>query len=97
MYKKVCPHCGGDSYSAASRGYWECPYCRADLTACPAEPASKVSGTGNRDGLSGLSGQTDDVSLREKTGAGWPKKLVPFRSREKAAVARVRRNSKHLP
>jgi len=32
MYKKSCPVCKGDSYSATSRGSWECPYCRTDLS-----------------------------------------------------------------
>lgn len=32
MYKKICPDCKGDSYSASTKGEWICPYCDADLS-----------------------------------------------------------------
>lgn len=43
MYKKSCPYCKGDSFSAASQGKWECPYCNADLTVFMPEPAGTVA------------------------------------------------------
>ena len=43
MYKKSCPYCKGDSFSAASQGKWECPYCHADLTVFMPEPAGSVA------------------------------------------------------
>lgn len=38
MYRKNCPQCKGDSYSASS-GKWICPYCRADLSSQKFFPA----------------------------------------------------------
>lgn len=35
MFCKKCPACGKESYSAASRGEWICPYCKADLSKEP--------------------------------------------------------------
>lgn len=32
MFEKTCPFCKDNSYSAAGRGQWICPYCGADLT-----------------------------------------------------------------
>jgi len=43
LYKKTCPFCHGDSYSAAS-GSWICPYCRSDLSSLPPEPATGKAG-----------------------------------------------------
>lgn len=43
MYKKSCPYCKGDSFSAASHGKWECPYCNADLTIFMPEPAGSMA------------------------------------------------------
>lgn len=39
MYKKSCPYCKEESFSAAPQGKWECPYCHADLTVFIPEPA----------------------------------------------------------
>jgi len=27
MIKKICPHCGKDSYSSHNNPDWQCPYC----------------------------------------------------------------------
>lgn len=32
MFAKVCPYCGGRSYSAANSEQWICPYCKMDIT-----------------------------------------------------------------
>jgi len=32
MYEKICPHCGGSSFSASDQGEWICPYCGQDLS-----------------------------------------------------------------
>jgi glutaredoxin len=37
LYKKTCPYCKGDSYSASSTK-WICPYCGADLSAIIPKP-----------------------------------------------------------
>lgn len=39
MYKKICPYCKGDSYSAAL-GKWICPYCNFDMTIILPEPSA---------------------------------------------------------
>ena len=31
MYKKVCPECNVESYSAAQSGKWICPNCNKNL------------------------------------------------------------------
>lgn len=39
MMKKTCPKCNKNSYSAAEKGEWICPYCGKDISEIPAEPA----------------------------------------------------------
>ncbi|HHX51765.1 MAG TPA: hypothetical protein GX711_10040 [Clostridia bacterium] len=41
MYGKICPYCGGKSFSAA-RGIWECPYCGRDISHIPAVLANQI-------------------------------------------------------
>ncbi len=41
MYKKTCPFCKGESFSASS-GEWICPYCRADISVLMHEPAGRM-------------------------------------------------------
>lgn len=40
MVMKVCPHCGGKSYSSCAEGQWVCPYCKKDIAETKTEPAS---------------------------------------------------------
>ena len=50
---KQCPACSQWSYSAATHhDYWECPYCRADLTDEPFKPfeGPAASGSAGADG-----------------------------------------------
>jgi hypothetical protein len=42
LYRKICPFCKGDSYSAAL-GRWICPYCNSDLTKIFPEPSGWAS------------------------------------------------------
>lgn len=41
MWRKICPKCGGDSYSSYDWGKWICPYCGEDLRLVKSEPAGK--------------------------------------------------------
>ncbi|GBF33811.1 hypothetical protein DCCM_2922 [Desulfocucumis palustris] len=43
MYKKTCPNCAGDSYSASS-ARWICPYCKTDLSRQKPLPAGSAPG-----------------------------------------------------
>ncbi len=43
MYTKKCPYCKSSSYSASTRGDWDCPGCGKDLSSIPAEPAGASS------------------------------------------------------
>ena len=65
MYKKICPFCQGNSYSA-STGKWICPYCEADLTILMPEPAGGVKKNSDEPAEDGV------VCLNKK--AGWPGK-----------------------
>lgn len=32
LFKKLCPYCHEDSYSASGVGNWVCPYCSKNIT-----------------------------------------------------------------
>ena len=32
LFKKICPYCHEDSYSASGVGNWVCPYCSKNIT-----------------------------------------------------------------
>ncbi len=32
LFKKICPYCSEDSYSASGTGNWICPYCSKNIT-----------------------------------------------------------------
>jgi len=32
LFKKTCPYCSEDSYSASGAGNWVCPYCNKNIT-----------------------------------------------------------------
>ena len=39
LFKKICPYCHEDSYSASGAGNWICPYCSKNITAVQPETA----------------------------------------------------------
>ncbi|HBX23345.1 MAG TPA: hypothetical protein DEF34_06935 [Desulfotomaculum sp.] len=39
LFKKVCPYCHEDSYSASGVGNWVCPYCSQNITDVQPETA----------------------------------------------------------
>ena len=41
-YGKICPYCGGKSFSAA-QGKWACPYCGCDISHIPAVLANEIA------------------------------------------------------
>ncbi|MFA7467115.1 MAG: hypothetical protein WCY82_02480 [Desulfotomaculaceae bacterium] len=70
MYKKSCPYCKGDSFSAVSQGKWECPYCNADLTIFMPESAATLA-HGQSAGSAvylGSSSARDKISERIQSG-----------------------------
>jgi len=42
VYGKICPYCGGKSFSAA-QGKWACPYCGCDISHIPAVLANEIA------------------------------------------------------
>ena len=47
LYKKICPFCKGDSYSASQRR-WICPHCNSDLSIILPEPTGWVKEERNK-------------------------------------------------
>lgn len=39
LFKKICPYCHEDSYSASGVGNWVCPYCSKNITDVQPETA----------------------------------------------------------
>ncbi len=69
MYKKSCPYCKGNSFSASLHGKWKCPYCHADLTIFMPEPDGSVKRE-----QSGVNAGSSDERPAKSTGDGDKKK-----------------------